>query len=343
MGQAAGSLGAQLEDRYFRQKVKLGEGSFGTVWRAVDRLSGNTVAVKQLDKASMPHRGVTPQNVEKEISLMRQCRHENIIQLFDTFEDNKSIYLALEYCDGGDFGDKLREQGLSISEREAASWMRQICNAVCVLHTQKICHRDIKPENFMVHGKTVLKLADFGLATTIPTGRSLQVVCGTPAFNAPEQRGAGRRGVGYGLPVDMWAVGVSMYMVMFGGKHPFIDDHRRLDDSLLVAGKLDFRDRSSATGFLGLEGPGGSGLRFSEEARQLCRRMVDPDPDRRILAAEAVYEPWLQLGEPPRGTTTSAPAGGRPGSKPRPKGGAGSCPPGMPARVAAVPTPARHL
>lgn len=307
MGQAAGTRGAELEEQYFRQKVKLGEGAFGIVWRAVDRKSGATVAIKQLDKASMPLLGTTRKHIQQEISLMRACKHENITQLLDTFEDDTSIYLALEYCDGGDFGDKIREQGLAVDEQEAAEWIRQMCDAVCALHTRNICHRDIKPDNFMVCDRKILKLSDFGLATVIPEGQLLRGSCGTPAFNAPEQNPLSRWSAGYSLPVDMWAVGVSMYMVMFGGKHPFLDNHQNVDDNLLVAGKLDFGDRTSAAGFLGLDGIAGLGLRFSEDARQLCKRMVDPDPMRRIVARDAIHIPWLGIGKVPAKLALTSP------------------------------------
>mmetsp|Transcript_10744 Transcript_10744/g.25296 ORF Transcript_10744/g.25296 Transcript_10744/m.25296 type:complete len:403 (-) Transcript_10744:433-1641(-) len=295
MGQAAGSHAAQLEERFFRQKVKLGQGSFGTVWRAVDRQTGDTVAIKQVDKAAMLHRGMPTQQVQQEIDLMQVCKHRNIIQLLATYEDNTSIFLALEYCDGGDFGDKLRELGLAVSEREVADWVRQMCHAVGVLHERSICHRDVKPDNFMVHQRTTLKLADLGLATVIRKGL-LQGACGTPAFNAPEQHPSSAGG--YSFPVDMWAVGVSMYMVMFGGKHPFLDERQNFSEKLMLQAKLDFRDRSSATGFLGLEGLG-VGLRFSEEAQQFCRRLVEADPLHRISAHEAVLTPWLRSSSAP--------------------------------------------
>jgi len=299
MGQAEGSLGAQLEERYFRQKVKLGEGSFGTVWRAIDRQSGETVAIKQVDKESMPRRNVSRQDIEREITIMRIFNHANIIKLLDTFEDPMTIYLALEYCDGGDFGDKIRQQGLDLDEKELAMWVRQMCDAVCVLHTQNICHRDIKPENFMVHNKTVLKLSDFGLATFVQKGQLLQGFYGTRAFNAPEQHPS-VLSPGYSLPVDMWALGVSMYMIMFGGKHPFVDEFDQLQEHSLLTGILDFRDRRSVSGFLGLEGLGGTGLRFSEDARMLCQRMVDADPLRRITASEVIYSPWFNIGNMPQ-------------------------------------------
>jgi len=298
MGQVPGSLGAQLEERYFRQKVKLGEGSFGTVWRAVDRQSGETVAIKQVDKESMPRRGVNRQDIEREITIMRIFNHANIIQLLDTFEDLMTIYLALEYCDGGDLADKITQQGLDIGETELAMWVRQMCEAVCVLHAHSICHRDIKPENFMVHNKTVLKLSDFGLATFVQQGQLLQGFCGTRRFNAPEQYPS-VLSHGYHLPVDMWALGVSMYMIMFGGKHPFVDDFDQMQEHNLFTGNVDFRNRRSVSGFLGLERIGGTGLRFSEDARMTCQRMIDPDPLRRITASEVIYSPWLNMPQKP--------------------------------------------
>jgi len=298
MGNApAGSSVTPLEDKYFVQKVKLGQGSFGTVWRAVNRQSGETVAIKQLDKAGMPRRGVTRQDIDREVSVTRACQHVNIIALYDTFEDSNSIYIALEYCDGGDFGDKVRERGMGMEEQEAADWMRQICAALRALHANSICHRDIKPDNFMVRGNPVtLKLSDFGLAVFLPRGKMLQEKCGTPAFMAPEQHNLPSRSSGYGFPCDIWAVGVSMYMVMFGGKHPFLNDRGHLDDNLLLAGELDFRDTNKYTGFFGF---GGVGMRFSEEARHFCKRMVEPDQQRRVTAEDSVGCAWLTTGVQP--------------------------------------------
>jgi len=293
MGQSV----SQLDDRYFVQKVKLGQGSFGTVWRAVDRQKGNTVAIKQMDKASLPRRGVNRQDIEREVCMMRVCHHENITRLFDTFEDASSIYLALEYCDGGDFGDKVKERGWAMEEAEVAGFVRQMCAAIHALHSFGICHRDIKPDNFMVSGSSTLKLADFGLAVFLASGQLHREKCGTPAFMAPELHCLPKRSPGYSFPVDVWAAGVSMYMVMFAGRHPFITDSGVLDERMLMKGELDFRNREAFKGFFNF---GAASLRFSDEARLLCSRMVDPDPRRRISSGDAARCPWL-LGGSGRG------------------------------------------
>lgn len=279
---------AKLEDHYYLQKVKLGQGSFGTVWRAVDRKTGKeTVAIKQIDKSAMPKRGVKRQDIEREVSVMQACNHENVTRLLNHFEDDRSIYLALEYCDGGDFGDKVKEKAKTLTEKEAVDWMWQISSAILVLHSQDICHRDIKPDNFMVAGETV-KLSDFGLAMFLPKGRLVTDKCGTPAFMAPEQHGLPKHSRGYGLPVDMWAAGVTMYMLLVAGRHPFIDSRGNLDQKRMANGTLDF---AVTDGFFGF---GATPCRFSAAAQGLCKRMVEPNSKRRLTAKDAMQDHWLQ-------------------------------------------------
>lgn len=299
MGQVGGK--AQLDETYFVQKVKLGQGTFGTVWRARHRANGHTVAIKQLDKASLPRRGVSRKDIEREVSMMKACDHINITKLFDTFEDDTSIYLALEYCDGGDFGDKVNEIGLAMTEVMVAEWMQQICAALDHLHAKNICHRDIKPDNFMVADERLLKLADFGLAVYVPPGTLLTDKCGTPAFMAPEQHQMPRLSRGYNFAADMWAAGVSMYMVMFGGKHPFLTSRGGLDEKLLLNGTLDFRDTehvaAKGLNFLGLGHI--AQLRFSDHCRSFCQNMVVPNQETRLTARAALQSPWLQAARPP--------------------------------------------
>lgn len=295
MGQVGGRQ--QLDEIYFVQKVKLGQGSFGCVWRAKHRQSGDTVAVKQMDKATMPKRGVTRHDIEREVKMMKACNHVNITKLFDTFEDSGSIYLALEYCDGGDFGDKVKELGPVITEKDTAEWMRQMCEALSHLHAKGICHRDIKPDNFMVAGDSELKLADFGLAIYVRPGDVLTDKCGTPAFMAPEQHRMPVHSRGYGFPCDMWAAGVSMYMIIFGGKHPFLNKRNELDQRLMIEGRMDFTDTSSvAAQGLGLFGLGETIQKFSETARNFCKRLVCVNQSSRLTASNALREPWLNSG-----------------------------------------------
>lgn len=296
-GSTSGNGSARLEDAYHIQKVKLGQGSFGTVWRAIHKRSNEVVAVKQLDKSKFAVRGVHEADVEREIKMMQHCAHENLLRLYETFADHRNIYMALEYCDGGDLSDKIKERGLSMQEQEAAEWMRQICSAVAALHSKAICHRDVKPDNYLVAGNT-LKLSDFGLAVMAQPGKLLTEKGGTPAFMSPEQHHM-QHSKGYWLPVDVWAMGVSMYMLMFGGQHPFMNDRGALLLGNLTRGVLDFSCSSAGggtggSGFFGFgAAPAPVAQRFSQEARSLCQQMVDPNPRQRIKASATLRNPWL--------------------------------------------------
>lgn len=270
----------------------MGEGSFGVVWRGVNRRTGEVVAVKQLRKEQLALKGIGREETDREIRMMSNLQHRNIIRLHDTVESVDSIYLALEYCDGGDFGDKVLERGEQMREPEAAYWVRQMLAAVAYMHSRRICHRDVKLDNFLVAQGNRLKLADLGLAVDCPDGVLLTDRCGTPSFMAPEVHGLSAKSRGYGLLVDVWATGVSMYMVLFGGRHPFVDgSRRRLDERRLRAGDLDFNFK------VGSQKPsilGGLGLGVSGKARRLCQQLITPNHRQRISAADALADPWLQ-------------------------------------------------
>jgi len=284
---------------YHLQKVKLGEGSFGVVWRAVHRETGSPAAVKQLTKAKMPSRNVSRDDVEREIQVWSMLRHENIVQLYDTFEDAGNVFMALEYCDGGDFGDKLVERGTKTTEVEFVHWTQQILAAVAYMHSRRVCHRDIKPENFLLTEDQTLKCADMGLAVRCPgNGRLLTTKCGTPSFMAPELHLMPQQSLGYDMKVDIWAAGVCMFLIMFHGKHPFFNTvTRRLDLRALLSGGAGVWPKTSRLGSLNLGGWSASTPRISgvaPEARGLCQRMLEVDPLCRPTAKEALNWPWLR-------------------------------------------------
>eukprot|EP00930_Biecheleria_cincta_P037425 TRINITY_DN25686_c0_g1_i1.p1 TRINITY_DN25686_c0_g1~~TRINITY_DN25686_c0_g1_i1.p1 ORF type:complete len:384 (+),score=101.75 TRINITY_DN25686_c0_g1_i1:147-1298(+) len=284
-------LGPSLEDIYYQQKVKLGEGGYGTVWRAVDRKTNKFAAIKQLDKLNLyVWQGVKRADILNEIEILSTCQHENVIKLYHWFEDSRFISLGLEYCDGGDLEDKLKERGWKLREREAANWMRQICSAISALFTKSICHRDIKPGNFMLARGTV-KLADFGLATFLGSSELLSEKCGTPAFMAPEQQLLGHVSFGYGFPVDVWAAGITLNMLLSGGQHPFLTYSGTLDMPRLLRGTMSFGGSGLADlgDLVGLK----SGYGVTEAAKALCRKMVEPDPMKRISIDEALQADWL--------------------------------------------------
>jgi len=118
---------------------------------------------------------------------------------------------------------------------------------------------------------------------TCSRGQLITQKCGTPAFMAPEQHLMPARSRGYSFPVDVWAAGLCMYMVMFGGRHPFLNARRELNKRSLLAGDLNFAERTGILGTVGL-----AGAHMSADIRGLCQHMVTVDPQQRISVRTAL-------------------------------------------------------
>lgn len=316
MGQGSGVLAAEfgsdveLKEKYFIQKVKLGEGSCGNVWRAVNKKTQEPVAMKQVVRDQvLLNAGRKLDACKQEITVLRALKHEHIVQLFEAFTDSYgNLYIALEYCDGGDLGDKLVQMGESFRVADVIAFTRQILSAVSYLHGNLICHRDIKPNNFMVSScsnsplshmtnvsdKMSLKLVDFGLAVKVDVGQLLTQRCGTPAFMAPEQHTLPPKGTskGYGCAADNWASGVTMYCILSNGQHPFVNHQGLLDEEAAVQGRFSFRCDSSTASFF----PGIAKSKqqpWPSEAFDLCGRLMSPNVEKRIPADRALEHPFL--------------------------------------------------
>jgi serine/threonine protein kinase len=258
MGQANGAIqsGAKIEDEFHVQKVRLGTGSFGVVWRGIHKASGDVVAVKTIEKAKMRRLGVSLEQLQNEIQILKGCEHENILGYRGTFEDGTSYMLVTDYCEGGDFGDKMKERHESLTDEDVGSWLRDVLSAIAYLHARGIVHRDIKPDNFLVldHSRnSTLRLADFGLATRLSNGSLLREKCGTPAFQAPEVHNLPNSSQGYDFRVDEWAAGLSMYMMFTGGeRHPFVTKDNKLRLPELLKGQISVEvERGGDDGFAG--------------------------------------------------------------------------------------------
>ena len=148
---------------------ELGRGSFASVFRAVRKSDGKVVAVKMIHKARL--HASSPQSVEafeREVNIMRELSHPHICKLYETFTDTYTVYLVLEYCEGGDLLDYIVSRE-GISEEEAKYFTYQLCEALAYVHSKSIAHRDLKPENILLTRDSPpdVKLADFGLAKAL--------------------------------------------------------------------------------------------------------------------------------------------------------------------------------
>ncbi|TRY96634.1 hypothetical protein DNTS_024256 [Danionella cerebrum] len=219
---------------------------------------------------------------KNEIMILKMVKHPNILQLIDAFETRKEFFIIQELATGGDVFDWILDQG-NYTERDAANVIRQVLEAVAYIHSLNIVHRNLKLENLMYyresnHNKVVLR--DFYLSRF--ENGSLTEPCGTPEYLAPEVVARHR----YGRPVDCWAVGVIMY-ILLSGNPPFYDEteeentdmHNRIIFCRIVAGEFEF------------DSPYWDDI--SPSAKELVCRLMDVDQMLRITAQDALSHTWI--------------------------------------------------
>ncbi|CDF37382.1 Protein-serine/threonine kinases Rhodoplastic [Chondrus crispus] len=265
-------------DDFYRFGQLLGEGAFAQVKLAVDKEKGDKCAIKIIKK-----HGYDPSEMEylvREMDIMKSVSHPHIVNTIDIFDSPSHLHIVLEYMQGGELFDIIADAG-SFSEQQAAQVTRDVIKGIQYLHMHDIVHRDIKPENVLCVSKSwplLVKLADFGLADFSKDGeiKSEQPsMIGTPGYVAPEVVNKEK----YGTPVDMWAVGVLLY-IMLSGKMPF---YGRDDNACL---------RMISTGKYTM--PPQEWSKISTDGKSLVRGLLQADPNKRLTANAALQHKWLE-------------------------------------------------
>lgn len=192
----------------------LGKGSFGVVYKGINKKnSEQQLAIKCVDKLRLNPWEVN--EIDEEIFLLQKCDHPNIVNYYETYDDNQYIYLCMELCTGGELMDQLVNSKKKFTEAEAAKVFAELLVALHHLHSQEIIHRDIKPENLMFQKPGgIIKFIDFGLAVQMRNVVGDEIA-GTPYYIAPEViKGK------YSPACDIWSLGVVLYQVL-SGELPF--------------------------------------------------------------------------------------------------------------------------
>ncbi|XP_073922272.1 death-associated protein kinase 2 isoform X3 [Castor canadensis] len=263
---------------------ELGSGQFAIVKKCREKSTGLEYAAKFIKKrqSQASRRGVCREEIEREVSILRQVLHPNIITLHDVYENRTDVVLILELVSGGELFDFLAQKE-SLSEEEATSFIKQILDGVNYLHTKKIAHFDLKPENIMLLDKNIpiphIKLIDFGLAHEIQDGVEFKNIFGTPEFVAPEI-------VNYeplGLEADMWSIGVITY-ILLSGASPFLGDTKQETLANITAVSYDFDEEFFS--------------QTSELAKDFIRKLLVKETRKRLTIQEALRHPWIMLGLP---------------------------------------------
>jgi len=268
----------KIHESYDIDKKKLGEGSYGSVSKCTNKNTGVQRAVKSISKNQMKNL----ERFKQEIAIMKIMDHPNIIKLYESFEDNRCIYLILELCTGGELFDRIIDSG-HFTEVQAAVVMQNMFRAIFYMHENHICHRDLKPENFLFTTKeniekTHLKVIDFGLACKFTDGQVLTTKAGTPYYVAPQVL-AGK----YDQASDLWSLGVIMY-VLLCGYPPFYGE---TDADVLAKVRLGNFSFNAA-----------DWKSVSEDAKNLIRMLLKMNPRDRYTAEQALNHVWVRNKAP---------------------------------------------
>ncbi|XP_037608836.1 serine/threonine-protein kinase ULK1 isoform X1 [Sebastes umbrosus] len=206
----------------FSRKDLIGHGAFAVVFKGRNREKHDwEVAVKCINKKNLAKSQTL---LGKEIKILKELKHENIVALLDFQETASSVYLVMEYCNGGDLADYLHSKG-TLSEDTIRVFLQQIAGAMRVLQGKGIIHRDLKPQNILLSyppgrkshsNNTCIKIADFGFARYLQSNMMAATLCGSPMYMAPEVI----MSQSYDAKADLWSIGTIVFQCLIG-KAPF--------------------------------------------------------------------------------------------------------------------------
>lgn len=255
---------------------QIGEGAFGVVYKAIKKDTGETYAIKSIDKSTLSQDELTSLNLE--IDIVSQVDHPNIVRAFEFYDEPKQLNVVMEVMGGGELFERIVEKD-HYSEQEAALTIRPVIDAIKYCHEMNVVHRDLKPENMLYSSfdmDGIVKITDFGLARFYDDD-VMTTACGTPSYVAPEIL----EGRGYGIEVDYWSIGVILY-TMLCGFLPFNEDTNAALFDKIKTGDYSFTSPDWDN--------------ISDMAKDLVRRCLKVNPKERITAGEMLRHPWI-LGE----------------------------------------------
>ena len=252
---------------------EIDQGAFGKVIHAHEAKKNVDLAIKVINKSGANAQLI--KQMKEEICILKKLNHENIVKFYGFSETNNQLLIKMEYIKYGTLSQWMRNNH-DITEDKASLIIGKVLSAVEYLHSMHICHRDIKPENVMISKENDLssiKIIDFGLSAQHFNYLSNNDYCGTFIYMAPEQIEKKL----YHFSVDIWSIGILMYMLLNDGKHPFFKKNDKKSDFIkkLKSGKLYFINK------------------ISFMAKNLFFKLCEPNPSWRYSANLAMKHPWI--------------------------------------------------
>jgi len=268
-------ISGSAEEKYELGK-ELGRGGFSVVREGLDKRTGEKVAIKFIEKKYVDQEEL--KLLQREIDIMKQVKHRNVLRLFEIYETDSHLSLVMELVNGGELFYKIVDKG-SYTEKEAKGIVAQLVEGVNYLHGRGIAHRDLKPENLLcseTKDGMEIKIADFGLSKAFGGGDVLETSCGTPDYAAPEVL---RMEGTYDKAVDCWSVGVITYVILCGFPPFYGKTQAQLFEKILNA-DFDFPDPEWT--------------HISDEAKDFIKKLLVLNVDARATAEDCANHPWLK-------------------------------------------------
>lgn len=253
----------------------LGCGAFAKVYHARNVATGQSVAIKVVNKSKLKDSANLMNNIKREISIMSRLRHPYIVKLFEVLATRTKIYFVLEFVKGGELFAKVAKG--RFSEDLGRKYFQQLICAVSYCHLRGVYHRDLKPENLLLDDNGDLKVSDFGLSALTDQVRDdglLHTLCGTPAYVAPEI--LAKRGYD-GAKIDVWSCGIVLF-VLTAGYLPFNDPN------LMNMYKKIYKGEFRCPKWM------------STDLKRFLTRLLDTNPQSRITIDEIKRDPWFRKG-----------------------------------------------
>uniref|UniRef100_A0A7N6C4M8 Serine/threonine-protein kinase 3 n=1 Tax=Anabas testudineus TaxID=64144 RepID=A0A7N6C4M8_ANATE len=266
------SLTKQPEE-VFDVLEKLGEGSYGSVFKAIHKESGQVVAIKQVPVES------DLQEIIKEISIMQQCDSPYVVKYYGSYFKNTDLWIVMEYCGAGSVSDIIRLRNKTLTEDEIATILKSTLKGLEYLHFMRKIHRDIKAGNILLNTEGHAKLADFGVAGQLTdTMAKRNTVIGTPFWMAPEVI----QEIGYNCVADIWSLGITS-IEMAEGKPPYADIHpMRAIFMIPTNPPPTFRKPEL----------------WSDEFTDFVKKCLVKNPEQRATATQLLQHPFISQAKP---------------------------------------------
>ena len=252
---------------------QLGQGSFGRVFLVSHNETKELYALKTIEKRKILMTYGKLDNIYDEINIHSKLYHQNIINLYNVYEDEETINIIMEYAKEGNLYHLIKKEKNGFSEQKSYEYFIQIINAVYYLHSNNIIHRDIKPENILIGDDNKLKLCDFIWAKKVNL-ENISTFCSTMEYMAPEIVGSEN----YDYSVDIWSLGILLYELLFGHS-PFNADSNKNIIFNIKKHELNYDNENK---------------KISNSCKDLIERLLNENPQKRLRIKDILEHPFIK-------------------------------------------------